>query len=362
MQRTHFINFKTHDRYLFQGQEMDNEVKGEGNSVNYKYRMHDTRLGRFFAIDPLIKDYPNYSSYSFSGNRLINSKELEGTEEFIVIGIPSSTVTLSNVLPSNVSAAMAGVTPSQSSPVAVGPIPPSATGAEVNVTVMSAVIVWDPTARSRPGESGMIAFQGVAGIGTEMRGLTPQEQKIPFVSTALKINSESVVFSRRLESSRPTKLSSGHNSASPYDSKDAEGLINLSIYTPTILFNTNFTRNTSNLPSSGLIPSDISGISSLANRLNANPSASASLTGNTMGSGTNTPYTLNVSGITFGNIAINRANVIRDILISAPYNVNPSQLSTGIGNLNSTASNISVNIIGSGGKAPNNGKKIDYLR
>ena len=94
MRHPYSYSLTTHDRYLFQGQEMDDEVKGEGNSVNYKYRMHDTRLGRFFAIDPLIKDYPNYSSYSFSGNRLINSKELEGTEEFIVIGIPSSTVTL----------------------------------------------------------------------------------------------------------------------------------------------------------------------------------------------------------------------------------------------------------------------------
>jgi RHS repeat-associated protein len=44
-------------RYGFQGQEMDNEVKGEGNSVNYKYRMHDPRVGRFFARDPMFKEY-----------------------------------------------------------------------------------------------------------------------------------------------------------------------------------------------------------------------------------------------------------------------------------------------------------------
>jgi hypothetical protein len=28
-------------RYSFQGQESDPEIKGEGNSVNFKYRMHD---------------------------------------------------------------------------------------------------------------------------------------------------------------------------------------------------------------------------------------------------------------------------------------------------------------------------------
>ncbi len=67
-------------RYGFQGQEHDDEVKGEGNSVNFKYRMHDPRVGRFFAVDPLIKKYPYYSSYSFSGNRVIDACEIEGLE------------------------------------------------------------------------------------------------------------------------------------------------------------------------------------------------------------------------------------------------------------------------------------------
>jgi len=67
-------------RYGFQGQEEDDEVKGEGNSVNFEYRMHDPRLGRFLSIDPLTTKYPFYSPYSFSGNRVIDSKELEGLE------------------------------------------------------------------------------------------------------------------------------------------------------------------------------------------------------------------------------------------------------------------------------------------
>jgi RHS repeat-associated protein len=67
-------------RYGFQGQEMDDEIKGDGNSVNYKYRMHDPRLGRFFAIDPLAKDYPYNSSYAFSENKVIFCVELEGLE------------------------------------------------------------------------------------------------------------------------------------------------------------------------------------------------------------------------------------------------------------------------------------------
>jgi RHS repeat-associated protein len=69
-------------RYGFQGQEKDDEIRGgEGNSLNYTFRMHDPRVGRFFAVDPLIKDYPHYTPYSFGGNKVIASVELEGLED-----------------------------------------------------------------------------------------------------------------------------------------------------------------------------------------------------------------------------------------------------------------------------------------
>jgi RHS repeat-associated protein len=67
-------------RYGFQGQEMDNEVKGEGNSLNYTFRMHDPRVGRFFAVDPLEKSYPHNSPYAFSENRVIDGIDFEGLE------------------------------------------------------------------------------------------------------------------------------------------------------------------------------------------------------------------------------------------------------------------------------------------
>ena len=63
---------------------MDDEVKGDGNSVNYSFRMHDPRLGRFFAIDPLTKEYPKNSPYAFSENRLNDAIELEGLEKVYV--------------------------------------------------------------------------------------------------------------------------------------------------------------------------------------------------------------------------------------------------------------------------------------
>jgi len=44
--------------YGFQGQETEDEVRGEGNLVSYKYRMHDPRLGRFFSVDPMVDSLP----------------------------------------------------------------------------------------------------------------------------------------------------------------------------------------------------------------------------------------------------------------------------------------------------------------
>ncbi len=67
-------------RYGFQGQEKDDEIKGSGNSVNYKFRMHDPRIGRFLSLDPLAPQYPHNSPYAFSENRVIDGVELEGLE------------------------------------------------------------------------------------------------------------------------------------------------------------------------------------------------------------------------------------------------------------------------------------------
>jgi len=77
-------------RYGFQGQELDNEIKGEGNSVNYRYRMHDSRLNRFFAVDPLAPLYAHNSPYAFSENVLINAVEMEGLEKDLIFHMDPS--------------------------------------------------------------------------------------------------------------------------------------------------------------------------------------------------------------------------------------------------------------------------------
>jgi len=42
--------------------------------------MHDPRVGRFFAVDPLADEYPWNSTYAFSENRVIDGIDLEGLE------------------------------------------------------------------------------------------------------------------------------------------------------------------------------------------------------------------------------------------------------------------------------------------
>ena len=67
-------------RYGFNGAERDDEVKGSGNQLDFKFRAYDPRLGRFFAVDPLTKKYPFYTPYQFAGNTPIEARELEGLE------------------------------------------------------------------------------------------------------------------------------------------------------------------------------------------------------------------------------------------------------------------------------------------
>ena len=43
--------------------------------------MHDPRIGRFFAVDPLASEYPWYTPYQFAGNMPIAAIDLDGLEE-----------------------------------------------------------------------------------------------------------------------------------------------------------------------------------------------------------------------------------------------------------------------------------------
>ncbi|WP_429065577.1 RHS repeat-associated core domain-containing protein [Chitinophaga sp. W2I13] len=69
-------------RYGFNGKENDNEVKGEGNQIDYGMRIYDPRIGKFLSTDPLTKQYPHYTPYQFAGNTPIQAIDLDGAEEY----------------------------------------------------------------------------------------------------------------------------------------------------------------------------------------------------------------------------------------------------------------------------------------
>ncbi|MDD6185380.1 MAG: hypothetical protein PUB29_07120 [Bacteroidales bacterium] len=54
---------------------------GEGALHAFEYRMHDTRIGRFWSVDPLAGKFPWNSVYAFAENSPIGFLELEGLEK-----------------------------------------------------------------------------------------------------------------------------------------------------------------------------------------------------------------------------------------------------------------------------------------
>ncbi len=74
-------NFNSTDyRYGFSGVEMDNEIKGNGNSYDFLFRVYDPRIGRFLSLDPLQKKFPALSTFQYAGNCPIAAIDLEGLE------------------------------------------------------------------------------------------------------------------------------------------------------------------------------------------------------------------------------------------------------------------------------------------
>jgi len=65
-------------RYGFNNMELDNEVKGEGNSIDFGARMLDPRVGRWFAKDPLGGKLPDLSPYTFVNNDPIRFIDPDG--------------------------------------------------------------------------------------------------------------------------------------------------------------------------------------------------------------------------------------------------------------------------------------------
>jgi RHS repeat-associated protein len=65
-------------RFSFNGKEKLDEINGAGNDLDFGARIYDTRLGRWFSIDPAAIQYPMHSNYSFAACNPIRYYDKDG--------------------------------------------------------------------------------------------------------------------------------------------------------------------------------------------------------------------------------------------------------------------------------------------
>lgn len=76
-------------RFGFNGMEKDDEIKGNGNSLDFGARILDPRVGKFLSTDPFEGKLPQYSPYTAMGNNPIfyidvDGKYFTGDTDFVV--------------------------------------------------------------------------------------------------------------------------------------------------------------------------------------------------------------------------------------------------------------------------------------
>jgi RHS repeat-associated protein len=88
VQHTYLVDVCDEDkdryRFGFNGMEKDNELKGIGNSLDFGARMYDSRIGKFLSLDPLAKQFPWNTPYSFAENDVIRAIDEDGERRTIV--------------------------------------------------------------------------------------------------------------------------------------------------------------------------------------------------------------------------------------------------------------------------------------
>ena len=72
-------------RYFFDGQEVDNEVFGEVANFGYEFRQYDSRLARWWSIDPKWSEYPGVSSFVFCNGSPVMMMDPDG-QKFRLVG------------------------------------------------------------------------------------------------------------------------------------------------------------------------------------------------------------------------------------------------------------------------------------
>jgi RHS repeat-associated protein len=84
-------NNTTGYRYGFNGMEKDNEIAGAGNCYTTEFRFYDSRLVRWFSVDPVIK--AGWSPYNAMDNNPNVVIDPEGDNGIVIIDKEKKTVT-----------------------------------------------------------------------------------------------------------------------------------------------------------------------------------------------------------------------------------------------------------------------------
>ncbi|MEX2485349.1 MAG: hypothetical protein WED10_12335, partial [Brumimicrobium sp.] len=69
-------------KYGFGGMEKDDEIKGEGNSLDFSARTYDPRIGRWLSVDPKSAKYPSFAAVVMLHFYLLPSASCSSTPSF----------------------------------------------------------------------------------------------------------------------------------------------------------------------------------------------------------------------------------------------------------------------------------------
>ncbi|WP_276528637.1 RHS repeat-associated core domain-containing protein, partial [Chryseobacterium rhizosphaerae] len=183
-------------RYSSQGQENQRETKWS----SYKWRNYDAAMGRFFNVDPLAEDYNTWSTYAFSGNRVVDARELEGLEPKKVNGssLPADPMEFAEFIGGGINSVRAAVANSVGRTINV--LTNDAVRNKYEVEGNGALTLMTGVPRESFKEKvvngsldlatiGLAAFGGVEGALTAQGGKAPALKAIEEVKAAAKIPS-----------------------------------------------------------------------------------------------------------------------------------------------------------------------------
>jgi RHS repeat-associated protein len=73
-----YCNSKSGYSFRFNGKELDKEIYGNGNALDFGARIYDPRLAKWFSVDPKFKMFSDQSPYNFGANSPVWLNDVDG--------------------------------------------------------------------------------------------------------------------------------------------------------------------------------------------------------------------------------------------------------------------------------------------